>query len=248
MFFQVALRKVESEPFPIELKSVLIHPKSHPLYELLIRGGIFCMKSAYDAFAIRLRFIFLISWPQTPPESPADRGGTSGRGAAKSSRVLTRNVLSARARPKLRSISRRPGPQPQVRPRLCFGASLVDGAARTPQETGPHARGFVQNRGPPDGGPPCGRALGNIAWCRLQEDGGGVPTAGGRAQGPRQRIGAGPGIKVRAQAPRAAGPPGFRANTATSARAPCGAGSLRSPAPRAAQASSLVSFSWRPDA
>ena len=80
MFFQVALRKVESEPFPTELKSVLIHPKSHPLYELLLRGGIFCMKSAYDAFAIRLRFIFLISWPQTPPESPADRGGTSGRG------------------------------------------------------------------------------------------------------------------------------------------------------------------------
>ncbi len=59
--------KVESEPFPIKLKSVLIPPKSHPLLGIPIRGGYSCQKTGYDPFVIRLGFDFTAGRPRLAP-------------------------------------------------------------------------------------------------------------------------------------------------------------------------------------
>jgi len=45
-------------------------------------------------------------------------------------------------------------------------------------------------------GQPAAARSGTKLSASCKRTGGGVPTAGGRAQGPRQRIGAGPGIKA----------------------------------------------------
>ena len=59
-------KKVESEPFPIELKSVRKHPNTHPLLEIPIRGGYSCQKISYDPFPTRLRFDFQTNLRRTP--------------------------------------------------------------------------------------------------------------------------------------------------------------------------------------
>ena len=60
-------KKVESEPFPTELKSVRKHPNTYPLLELLIRGGYSCQKMGYDPFPIRFRFDFGRTLHESPP-------------------------------------------------------------------------------------------------------------------------------------------------------------------------------------
>jgi hypothetical protein len=55
---RTATQKDGSDAFPIELKSVLLWPKSHPLYKSLIRGGYCCKKMGQDAFPIRLKSFF----------------------------------------------------------------------------------------------------------------------------------------------------------------------------------------------
>ena len=103
--------------------------------------------------------------------SRSGAGGTSGRLPRKSSRSPTaRSLGTGQALSTARSTEAWPTTTGAAWP--ISGASLVGQAARTPQGTAPSARGLVPNRGPPDGGPACGRALGNKAECQLQEDGG----------------------------------------------------------------------------
>jgi len=71
-------KKVESEPFPTELKSVLIQPKYPPLLKIPIRGGYSCKKNGYDPFTIYLGFDF----DRTPLRTSAAMAGKSGARAS----------------------------------------------------------------------------------------------------------------------------------------------------------------------
>jgi len=145
----ISRQKDGSEPFPTELKSVLIPPKYPPLLRDHIRGGFFCIESAEDAFLIRLGFDFARTRSRTAPNGhQADRSRDPQPVPAEPLADQTeipprsppaRSLGTGQALSAARSTEAWPTTTGAAWP--ISGASLVGQAARTPQETGPSARG-----------------------------------------------------------------------------------------------------------